>query len=76
MRLQDGDSEPRWKPGPRTTSLVRAALDFLYPPRALDGSAAQGALGLPAEIWSKIAFLDGPVCDGCGQPLILITSSE
>jgi ComF family protein len=68
MRLQDGRSEARWKPGPRTTSLVRAALDFLYPPRALDGSAAQGALGLPAEVWAKIAFLDGPVCDGCGVP--------
>jgi ComF family protein len=68
MRLQDGRSEARWKPGPRTTSLVRAALDFLYPPRALDGSAAQGGLGLPAEVWSKIAFLDGPVCDGCGVP--------
>jgi len=41
---------------------------MLYPPRALDGSTAQGGLGLPAEVWSKITFLDGPVCDGCGVP--------
>lgn len=33
---------------------------------------AQGAPamtgGLPAETWSRIAFLEAPVCDGCGNP--------
>lgn len=24
--------------------------------------------GLPAEAWSRIAFLEAPVCDGCGSP--------
>lgn len=26
------------------------------------------ANGLSAEAWSRIRFLDGPVCDGCGVP--------
>jgi ComF family protein len=67
MRLQDGDSAPWWKPGARAREAWRGVLDGLYPPRALDGGA-YGALGMPAEAWSKIAFLDGPVCDGCGVP--------
>jgi ComF family protein len=67
MRLQDGDVAPWWKPGPRARDAFRALLDGLYPPRALDG-ASYGALGMPAEVWSQITFLDGPVCDGCGVP--------
>jgi len=47
---------------------VRGVLDLIFPPRTLDGAAAQGAGGLSAEAWSKIAFIDGPVCDGCGLP--------
>ena len=55
------------KPGPRARALWRAGLDLIFPPHALDGAAAQ-ANGLPAEVWSRIRFLDGPVCDGCGAP--------
>ena len=43
----------------------RGALDLILPPQAFDGGAAQGR-GLSAEAWSRITFLDGPVCDGCG----------
>jgi ComF family protein len=67
MRLQDGDTERWWKPGPRALGVFRTLLDGLYPPRALDG-ASYGALGMSAEVWSKIVFIDGPVCDGCGLP--------
>jgi ComF family protein len=68
MMLQDGDFRPWWKPGPRAKAAAGSLLDLIFPPRALDGSAAQGAGGLPAETWAKIRFLDGPVCDGCAVP--------
>ncbi|HEV2532322.1 MAG TPA: ComF family protein [Phenylobacterium sp.] len=47
--------------------MWRAGLDLIFPPRGLDGSPTAAA-GLPVETWSRIHFLDGPVCDGCGQP--------
>lgn len=46
----------------------RVALDMLFPPQSLDGGPRPLAGGFTAEGWSKIRFLDGPVCDGCGQP--------
>ncbi len=46
----------------------RVALDMLFPPQSLDGGPRPLAGGFSAEGWSKIRFLDGPVCDGCGQP--------
>ena len=49
-------------------ALWRGALDLIFPPQALDGGAAPMAGGLSAETWSRIHFLDGPVCDGCGAP--------
>jgi ComF family protein len=56
------------KPGPRAKTLWRGALDLVFPPQALDGGARPLAGGLSASAWSRIHFLDGPVCDGCGQP--------
>lgn len=51
---------------------ARAALDLLFPPQALDEGAEHGlrpqSSGFNALAWSRIAFIDGPVCDGCGQP--------
>ena len=39
------------------------------PPHALDeGGERPFAPGLSAAAWSRIAWVDGPVCDGCGQP--------
>ena len=55
------------KPGPRVRALTRGALDLVFPPQAIDGGLAQAG-GLSAEAWSRIHFLDGPVCDGCGAP--------
>ena len=47
--------------------MARGLLDLLLPVRDFDGEAAQTA-GLPARQWSRIAFLEDPVCDGCGSP--------
>lgn len=46
----------------------RVALDMLFPPQALDGGPRPLASGFSADAWSRIRFLDGPVCDGCGTP--------
>jgi len=40
-------------------------LDLLLPPSSLDGEAALSG-GLTASAFSKVTFLDDPVCDGCG----------
>ena len=41
---------------------------MLFPPQAIDGGPRPMAGGFSADAWSRIAFLDGPVCDGCGTP--------
>jgi len=46
----------------------RVALDMLFPPQSLDGGPRPLAGGFSAGAWSRIRFLDGPVCDGCGAP--------
>ncbi|MBC7670024.1 MAG: ComF family protein [Gemmatimonadaceae bacterium] len=67
MSAQDGASRASWKPSPRLTALAQDLLGLILPPRAFDGAAALTS-GLSAEAWSRITFLDGPVCDGCGAP--------
>lgn len=68
MSLQHGDSDAWWKPGPRAKAIARTALDLIFPPQALDDTAAPLSTGFSAEGWSRIGFIDGPLCDGCGQP--------
>jgi ComF family protein len=65
MRAEDGGLQRSWKPGPRARALLRGVLDLVFPPSQ---SGDLGAHGLSVEAWSKIHFLDGPVCDGCGAP--------
>lgn len=48
--------------------LGRGFLDLVLPPRAFDGASALSG-GLSAEAWSRITFLDDPVCDGCGSAM-------
>lgn len=48
--------------------LGRGLLDLVLPPRAFDGGAALSG-GLSAQAWSRITFLDDPVCDGCGAAM-------
>jgi ComF family protein len=44
-------------------------LDVLLPPSTLDEPAGESAaIGLSGAAWSKITFLEDPVCDGCGAP--------
>ena len=49
-------------------SLWRGALDLVFPPQALDGGASAQGGGFSAATWSRIHFLEAPVCDGCGVP--------
>jgi ComF family protein len=46
------------------------ALDLILPPRALDEKAGGSvqSRGLSADSWSRIHFIDAPLCDGCGAP--------
>ena len=67
MSLQDGDLRRVWKPAPGLIAAGRRALDLILPPTALDGGRAISP-GLSADAWAKIAFIDDPVCDGCGSP--------
>jgi len=49
---------------------VRVATDVVLPPVALDAGRAAPvqSRGLTAEAWTKLRFLESPVCDGCGAP--------
>ncbi|MDR7116395.1 ComF family protein [Caulobacter sp. BE254] len=71
MSAQDGAFRAPWKalgrPPARVTAFAQGMLDLILPPRAFDGGAALTS-GLSADAWSRITFLDGPVCDGCGAP--------
>ena len=67
MTAEDGRFSVLMKPGPRLRGLWRAALDAVFPPQSIDGGPALAG-GLSAQAWSRIAWLDGPVCDGCGVP--------
>jgi len=48
--------------------MLRRGLDLLLPPTALDGGARPASPGLSTSAWTRIAFLEAPVCDGCGAP--------
>ncbi|MFZ5671057.1 MAG: ComF family protein [Pseudomonadota bacterium] len=67
MRAEDGLSRLSWKPGPRLAGAGRALLDLFLPVLDARGEPALSP-GLPAEAWSRIVFLEDPVCDGCGAP--------
>jgi ComF family protein len=63
----------RLRPGPALQRpLARAAtgiLDLVLPPRALDPEAGSVHWrGLTPPAWSRISFIEAPVCDGCGDP--------
>jgi len=75
MSAEDGLFRSVLKPGPRVRGLWRGALDAIFPPQSIDGGPALAG-GLSASAWSRIQWLDGLVCDGCGQPVRLITSHD
>jgi len=41
-------------------------VDLLLPPLAYDSPEATASAGLTPEAWSRVVFLEDPVCDGCG----------
>ena len=47
---------------------ARTIGDLIFPHHALDAGSRTGSAGLSAEGWVKVAFLEAPVCDGCGLP--------
>jgi ComF family protein len=67
MSAEDGLFRRVLKPGPHVRGLWRGALDAIFPPQSIDGQPALAG-GLSAAAWSRIQWLDGPVCDGCGVP--------
>jgi hypothetical protein len=66
MALQDGRSHAVWKP--HLAGALRGLTDLVLPPRSLEGHDLVQVTGLSAEAWSRIRFLEDPVCDGCGAP--------
>ncbi len=59
---------PPFKVSTRLRTAFTAGLDLILPPETLDGGSAPMSSGLSAGGWSRIEFLDDPVCDGCGVP--------
>ena len=47
-------------------ALGRGAADLLMPPLAHDSPQTAASPGLTADAWSRVVFLEDPVCDGCG----------
>ena len=66
MDAEKDDFARRWKPA--LAAAWRTGLDLLFPPQSLDNGPRPLAGGFTADAWSRIRFLDGPVCDGCGVP--------
>jgi ComF family protein len=71
MSLQDGGWRDRLKAGGRqitrgARSLGRGLTDLLLPPLAWDSPEAAASAGLTPDAWSRVVFLEDPVCDGCG----------
>ncbi|MGZ8406727.1 MAG: phosphoribosyltransferase family protein [Caulobacteraceae bacterium] len=56
---------PAWEAG---VWAGRRLLDLVLPPRELLGGGSALSPGVDAANWSRIAFLEAPVCDGCGAP--------
>lgn len=44
----------------------RGLADLILPPMAHDSAEATASAGLTPDAWSKVVFLEAPVCDGCG----------
>ncbi len=56
--------------GARAVARAGAGLlDLILPPRPLnEGAGSVQTLGLTAEAWGRISFVEAPCCDACGAP--------
>ena len=74
MRIDMGAEGDFWKAGPgaRVQSFARAfgrgQADLILPPPEAPGPAGRIGAALTSAEWSRITFLEDPVCDGCGAP--------
>jgi ComF family protein len=70
MNLQDGGWRARLKgAGPVVLfgrRMGRGLADLLLPSLAHDSPEATASAGLTPDAWSRVVFLEDPVCDGCG----------
>jgi ComF family protein len=71
MGVQNGGWRERLKaaPGlivPTLRDLGRGLADLVLPPLTYDSREISGSSGLTADAWSRVVFLEVPVCDGCG----------
>lgn len=71
MAGQNGVWARVWKEAGRglrdgTRLWARGMADLILPPMAHDSQEATAAAGLTPDAWSRIRFLEAPVCDGCG----------
>ena len=71
MGVQDGDWSARWEDGRSRIgrglgALGRGLVDIILPPLTHDSREAAAAAGLTPDAWSRVVFLEDPVCDGCG----------
>jgi ComF family protein len=55
---------------PALRAATQGAIDLILPPRPLDESSRErvASHGLTAGAWGRIAFIEAPICDGCGSP--------
>jgi ComF family protein len=67
-RLEHGAFLDAVKPGARVRAAIGRAADALFPPHSFDPGARPQSSGYSAEAWSRVVFLEAPVCDGCGLP--------
>ena len=74
MRIDMGAEGDFWKAGPgaRVQSLARSVgrglADLILPAPEAPGPAGRIGAALSPLEWSRITFLEDPVCDGCGAP--------
>ena len=67
MRPQHGVWRARWEAATGTgRPFGRGLVDLLLPPLAHDSPEATAGAGLTVGAWSRVSFLEDPVCDGCG----------
>lgn len=71
MDAQDGGWRRAWEGAARRlrsggAGWGRGLADLILPPTAHDSREATAAAGLTPDAWSRIRFLEAPVCDGCG----------
>lgn len=67
MRDQDGGWRTACKAaGLHLRDAGRGLADLILPPVAPDSREAAASAGLSPGAWSRIVFLEAPVCDGCG----------